>query len=45
MSKVITISNETSKQLDELKHPGQSYDGIIRELLARLGKTVERKRA
>jgi len=36
MSKVIKISAKVHQELESLKHPGQSYDGIIRELLQRL---------
>lgn len=32
--KDIRIRKETKEQLDKLKHAGQSYDGIIRELIA-----------
>lgn len=35
MGKVIKVSDKVAKELDKLRHPGQSYDGIIRELLAR----------
>ena len=38
MAKTIKISDETAKRLDELKHRGQSYDGIIGELLNHLEK-------
>lgn len=34
----IKISPETKKKLDELRHPGQTYDGIIRELIDRVEK-------
>lgn len=34
----IKIWESTRKKLDKIKHPGQSYDGMIRELMA----TVER---
>ena len=29
----IAIAKETKAALDSVKHPGQSYDGIIQELL------------
>jgi hypothetical protein len=29
----LKIRVSTRKKLDKIKHPGQSYDGIIRELL------------
>jgi len=32
----INIKEKTKKQLDGIKHPGQSYDGLIQELLAAL---------
>jgi len=38
MGKVIKISDEVAKKLDKLRHIGQSYDGIIKELLAKLEK-------
>lgn len=36
MSKVIKISDAVTKKLDKLRHFGQSYDGVLRELLAKL---------
>jgi predicted CopG family antitoxin len=39
MRTTIKISIETKAKLDSLKHPGQSIDGIIRELIE------ERKKA
>lgn len=36
MGKVIKISDEVVKKLDKLRHIGQSYDGVIKELLAKL---------
>jgi predicted CopG family antitoxin len=32
MLKSIKIDETTKEKLDKVKHPGQSYDGIIREL-------------
>ena len=32
----IKISLETKKKLDELAHPGQTYDGIIKELIEKV---------
>jgi len=29
----ISISIRTKEELDKLKHPGQSYDGLFKELL------------
>ena len=29
----IALSTEIKERLDEIKHPGQSYDGLIRELV------------
>jgi len=29
----ISISQPTKQILDSIKHPGQSYDGLIRELI------------
>jgi predicted DNA-binding protein len=38
----IKVSREVIAKLKELKHPGQTYDGILRELidehLVRIGK-------
>lgn len=34
-SKAVKLSEEVIKKLDEIKHPGQTYDGVIRELLER----------
>lgn len=33
MSKQIKVSEETKTLLDKLKHLGQTYEGIIRELI------------
>lgn len=33
MSKVVKLSDDVMKRLDELRHIGQSYDGVLRELL------------
>ena len=33
MPKAIKLSDEVVKQLDKLRHIGQSYDGVLRELL------------
>jgi len=30
----IRVHRETKEQLDQLKAPGQSYDGLLRELMA-----------
>jgi len=38
----INISQEAKVQLDTLKSPGQSYDGIIRELV-KFRKEQEKK--
>lgn len=35
---VIRVSPTTKKLLDERRHPGQSYDGLVRELLMELDK-------
>lgn len=32
-SKPIKISLETKRKLDELRHQGQTYDGVIKELI------------
>ena len=29
----VSISCQTKEELDKLKHPGQSYDGLFKELL------------
>ena len=39
MSQVVKLSDEVIKRLKELKHPGQSFDGVIKELLAKLDAT------
>ena len=36
----IRISPETKKKLDELRHQGQTYEGVIKELIEK----VEEKR-
>lgn len=36
--KDIRIRKETKERLDKLKHLGQSYDGVINELLNELEK-------
>ena len=33
---VIRVSPATKKLLDERRHPGQSYDGLVREMLMEL---------
>ncbi|MBA7580825.1 hypothetical protein ES708_22719 [subsurface metagenome] len=37
------VSCQTKGDLDSIKHPGQSYDGIIQELI-KLWRKVEKKR-
>jgi len=36
--RVIKVSTETAKRLELLKHPGQSWDGLLREMLERLDR-------
>ena len=50
-TKSIRLSPKTKAALDELRHPGQSYDGLLQELLAdlkllqqRINEAVERAR-
>ena len=50
-TKSIRLSSKTKAALDELRHPGQSYDGLLQELLAdlkllqqRINEAVERAR-
>ncbi len=31
-TKCVKVSDEVKELLDKLRHPGQSYDGILREL-------------
>lgn len=31
--KLIRVSSQTKDTLDAIKHPGQSYDGVIQELV------------
>jgi len=38
MAKVIKISDEVIRKLEALRHLGQSYDGVIKELLVELEK-------
>lgn len=41
----VRLSKEVIDKLNSLKHPGQSYDGIVRELLEELkGKKDATKR-
>ena len=40
----IRVNNKTKAALDELRHPGQSYDGLLQELLAELKKAREQAR-
>jgi len=44
MSTVIKIRDETKKALDELKHEGQTYDGIISELIEQFKRDRPRVR-
>ena len=37
----IRLSSQTKAALDELRHPGQSYDGLLQELLAELKRLKE----
>jgi predicted CopG family antitoxin len=39
----LNISKEAKEKLDEVKHTGQSYDGLIRELLIQRNKLQETK--
>ena len=39
----IKISPETKKKLDKLAHPGQTYEGIIKELIEKVEKAKEAK--
>jgi predicted CopG family antitoxin len=41
----LSISKEAKVKLDEIKHTGQSYDGIIQELLMYWKKQQETKEA
>lgn len=41
MAKVIKISDKVAKELDKLRHAGQSYDGVLIELLERQGKLIK----
>ena len=34
----LKVKEETKKALDALKHPGQTYDGVIRELMEMIKK-------
>jgi predicted CopG family antitoxin len=35
MAVTIRLNDETAEQLEKLKHPGQTWDGIILELIQR----------
>ena len=41
MSKPVKLSDAVVTKLDEMRHPGQSYDGVVREILARAGKAID----
>jgi predicted CopG family antitoxin len=43
MAKVVKLSDEVIRKLDQLKHPGQSYDGAIRELLEKVNGATQKK--
>lgn len=43
-SESVRISDEVKALLDKHRHPGQSYDGVLRELLQRLADLEEDKR-
>jgi hypothetical protein len=38
---MLRVSEETKHALDSIKHPGQSYDGLIRELFS-LWKSINK---
>ncbi len=40
----VSISRETKGFLDSIKRPGQSYDGVIRELVMHWKNTEEAER-
>lgn len=35
----IRITPETKKELDKLRHQGQTYDGVIKELIEKVEET------
>ncbi len=41
----IKISPETKKNLDELRHQGQTYDGIIKELIEKVEEPEKGRKA
>ena len=41
MAKVIKISDRVASELDRLRHTGQSYDGVLSELLNRACSTCD----
>jgi predicted CopG family antitoxin len=41
--KTIKVSAEVVEKLDQLRHPGQSYDGVLRELLKKVLEKEERQ--
>jgi len=36
------VSKEVRDKLDELRHPGQTYDGVLREILEELERCRQR---
>jgi len=40
----IKIRESTRRRLDKLRHPGQSYDGIIRELMDSLERMADHEK-
>ena len=38
MGKAIKVSDEVVKKLDSLRHSGQTYDGVLREMLVKQEK-------
>lgn len=41
--KSVKLRKETYERLEELKHPGQSFDGIVQELCSQVEKKVKGK--
>ena len=39
MAVTIRINDDTAEQLEKIKHPGQTWDGIIQELIQENKKT------
>ncbi len=41
MTQLIRVTPEVKRKLDELARPGQTYDGVVRDILEKAGYPVE----